>query len=150
MAVAARADGVHIGPDDMTPEDARVLLGPDAIMGVSIKSVAAAEAAPSRVVQLCGRRRRLHDALEGTGESPRSGKRKGLRALPLELRRRAPKVPASVSFFFMPPMRAAVRWPPAPTVSQSSRRCHSPGDCGRCGPPVLRPLVDGMLAKRGT
>src|SRR5579863_2774817 len=44
VALAAGADGVHIGPDDMAPEDARRLLGPAAIIGVSIKTVAAAEA----------------------------------------------------------------------------------------------------------
>ena len=54
VALAARADGVHIGPDDMTPEDARALLGPDAIIGVSIKSVAAAEAAPIGLVDYAG------------------------------------------------------------------------------------------------
>jgi thiamine-phosphate pyrophosphorylase len=46
VALAAGADGVHVGQDDMTPEDARRLLGPDAIIGLSIKSVAQAEAAP--------------------------------------------------------------------------------------------------------
>src|ERR1700757_436251 len=46
VALAARADGVHVGPDDMAPADARVLLGPEAIIGVSIKNTAAAEAAP--------------------------------------------------------------------------------------------------------
>src|SRR5215207_4906036 len=46
VALAARADGVHVGQTDMTAEDARRLLGPDAIIGLSIKSVAQAEAAP--------------------------------------------------------------------------------------------------------
>jgi thiamine-phosphate pyrophosphorylase len=35
VALAAKADGVHLGQDDMTAEDARRLLGPDAIIGVS-------------------------------------------------------------------------------------------------------------------
>src|SRR5271163_4838799 len=38
VALAAKADGVHIGPDDMAVEDARRLLGADAIIGLSIKS----------------------------------------------------------------------------------------------------------------
>jgi thiamine-phosphate pyrophosphorylase len=46
VALAAGADGVHIGQNDMTAEDARRLLGPDAVIGLSIKSVAQAEAAP--------------------------------------------------------------------------------------------------------
>ena len=39
VALAALADGVHIGPDDMAVEDARRLLGPNAIIGFSIKTV---------------------------------------------------------------------------------------------------------------
>jgi thiamine-phosphate pyrophosphorylase len=46
VALAAGADGVHIGQDDMAVADARALLGPQAIIGLSIKTVAQAEAAP--------------------------------------------------------------------------------------------------------
>lgn len=46
VALAAEADGVHVGQDDMAAEDARALLGPDAIIGLSIKTPAEAEAAP--------------------------------------------------------------------------------------------------------
>lgn len=46
VALAAEADGVHIGQDDMAAADARLLLGRTAIIGLSIKSVAQAEAAP--------------------------------------------------------------------------------------------------------
>jgi len=35
MALALRADGVHLGQDDLPPEAARKLLGPDAIIGYS-------------------------------------------------------------------------------------------------------------------
>jgi thiamine-phosphate pyrophosphorylase len=46
VALAAGADGVHVGQTDMAVEDARRLLGPDAIIGLSIKTAAQAEAAP--------------------------------------------------------------------------------------------------------
>lgn len=46
VALAADADGVHIGQDDMDPADARRLLGRDAIIGLSIKTVEQAKAAP--------------------------------------------------------------------------------------------------------
>ena len=46
VALAAQADGVHVGQDDMRVEDARRLLGPTAIVGLSIKTVAQANAAP--------------------------------------------------------------------------------------------------------
>jgi hydroxymethylpyrimidine kinase/phosphomethylpyrimidine kinase/thiamine-phosphate diphosphorylase len=47
VALASEADGVHLGPDDMPPADARRLLGPDRLVGVSVGTLAeAAEAAP--------------------------------------------------------------------------------------------------------
>jgi len=46
VALAAQADGVHIGQDDMAPQDARLLLGRTAIIGLSLQSVAHAQAAP--------------------------------------------------------------------------------------------------------
>ena len=54
VALAARADGVHLGPDDMAAEDARALLGPDAIIGLSIKSVEEAATAPIECVDYAG------------------------------------------------------------------------------------------------
>jgi thiamine-phosphate pyrophosphorylase len=38
VALAARADGVHIGQSDMDCGDARALLGPDAIVGLSVET----------------------------------------------------------------------------------------------------------------
>ena len=46
VALAAEADGVHIGQDDMSPADARLLLGRTAIIGLSIKTIEQAQAAP--------------------------------------------------------------------------------------------------------
>jgi thiamine-phosphate pyrophosphorylase len=46
VALAAEADGVHIGQDDISAADARLLLGRTAIIGLSIKTVQQAEAAP--------------------------------------------------------------------------------------------------------
>lgn len=46
IALAAEADGVHIGQDDMSPADARRLLGHDAIIGLSVKTIAQAKTAP--------------------------------------------------------------------------------------------------------
>jgi thiamine-phosphate pyrophosphorylase len=46
VALAAAADGVHVGQEDMRVEDARRLLGPKAIIGLSIKTVTQANAAP--------------------------------------------------------------------------------------------------------
>ena len=46
VALAAEADGVHIGQDDIAPADARLLLGRSAIVGLSVKTVEQAKAAP--------------------------------------------------------------------------------------------------------
>ena len=54
VALAAGADGVHVGQDDMAVEDARRLLGPGAIIGLSIKTVAEAEAAPVDLIDYIG------------------------------------------------------------------------------------------------
>ncbi|HEX4945880.1 MAG TPA: thiamine phosphate synthase [Blastocatellia bacterium] len=45
VAMAADADGVHLGQDDLTVAEARALLGPDKIIGISTHSLAQAEAA---------------------------------------------------------------------------------------------------------
>jgi thiamine-phosphate pyrophosphorylase len=46
VALAADADGVHLGHDDMTIEDARLLLGTNAIIGLSVKTHDQAARAP--------------------------------------------------------------------------------------------------------
>jgi thiamine-phosphate pyrophosphorylase len=46
VAFAAGADGVHLGQDDMAVEDARRLLGPHAVIGLSIKTPEQAARAP--------------------------------------------------------------------------------------------------------
>lgn len=40
VALAVDADGVHVGQSDMHPADARALLGPDRILGLSITELA--------------------------------------------------------------------------------------------------------------
>jgi thiamine-phosphate pyrophosphorylase len=54
VALASGADGVHVGQEDMAVADARRLLGPDAIIGLSIKTVAQAEAAPIDLLDYVG------------------------------------------------------------------------------------------------
>ena len=46
VALAAGADGVHVGQDDMVVADARRLLGERAIIGLSVKTSAQAREAP--------------------------------------------------------------------------------------------------------
>ncbi len=46
VALASKADGVHLGQQDMRVKDARGLLGQNAIIGISIKTIKEAEACP--------------------------------------------------------------------------------------------------------
>jgi thiamine-phosphate diphosphorylase len=39
VALASDADGVHLGPEDMDPETARIILGPTKIIGASVSTV---------------------------------------------------------------------------------------------------------------
>ena len=54
VALAAGCDGVHVGQEDMAAEDARRLLGPGAIIGLSIKTAAQAAAAPLDLIDYAG------------------------------------------------------------------------------------------------
>jgi len=46
VALVCDADGVHLGQQDMPISDARTLLGPEAIIGISIKTIEEAKACP--------------------------------------------------------------------------------------------------------
>lgn len=54
VALAAGADGVHVGQTDMAPDDVRRLLGPDPIVGLTVRSMAEAEAVPVDLVDYVG------------------------------------------------------------------------------------------------
>ena len=54
VALAVDADGVHIGQSDMSYEDARRLLGPDKIIGLSVESFEDIEAANALDVDYVG------------------------------------------------------------------------------------------------
>jgi thiamine-phosphate pyrophosphorylase len=50
VAMAAGADGVHLGQSDMHPADARKLMGENAIIGLSIKTIQDAKSAPVETI----------------------------------------------------------------------------------------------------
>jgi thiamine-phosphate pyrophosphorylase len=54
VAREAGADGVHLGQDDMGVEQARNILGPVPFIGLSIKTVAQAQAAPLGILDYVG------------------------------------------------------------------------------------------------
>ncbi len=91
VALAAGADGVHVGQDDMAVEDARRLLGPDAIIGLSIKTEAQAEAAPVDLLDYVGIGGVFVTASKDNPDPPIGVA--GLARIVAVFRRRAPKLP---------------------------------------------------------
>jgi thiamine-phosphate pyrophosphorylase len=54
VALAAGADGVHVGQEDMAVEEARRMLGPAPFIGLSIRTAAQAAAAPLALLDYVG------------------------------------------------------------------------------------------------
>jgi thiamine-phosphate pyrophosphorylase len=146
VALAARADGVHVGPDDMAPEDARALLGPDAIIGVSIKSVAAAQAVPVGVFDYAGVGG-VYATLSKEQDNPPIGP-EGFARIAAVLRGRAPTVPVVGIAGIDAGNTAAVIAAGADGVAVISALSLAPDPAAAAR--ALREVVDGMLAKRGT
>jgi thiamine-phosphate pyrophosphorylase len=91
VALAAGADGVHIGWDDMAAEDARRLLGPNAIIGLSINSLERAQAAPVGLLNYFGVGG-VYTTLSKQQKNKPIGV-EGLARIVAVLRTRAPKLP---------------------------------------------------------
>src|SRR5689334_13453729 len=53
-AIAIGADGIHIGQEDMDARTARNLIGPDMILGLSVETLALAEAVDPMLVDYVG------------------------------------------------------------------------------------------------
>src|SRR5258708_11705932 len=54
VALAAQAEGVHVGQEDMAVEEARRLLGPAPFIGLSIRTIEHAAAAPLALLDYVG------------------------------------------------------------------------------------------------
>jgi len=146
VALAATAHGVHVGPDDMTPDDARRLLGPDAIIGLSIKSVAEAEAAPIGLIDYAGVGG-VYVTLSKEQKTPPIGT-DGFARVANALRRRAPTLPIVGIAGIDVGNAGAVIAAGADGVAVISALSGSRDVAAVAR--MLREIVDGMLAKRGT
>ena len=146
VALAAFADGVHIGPDDIAAEDARRLLGLNAIIGVSVKSVEAAEAAPVGLIDYAGVGG-VYATLSKEQKDPPIGT-EGLSGIAGALRRRAPNLPIAGIAGIDASNAAAVIAAGADGVAVISALTLAPDPAATAR--TLREIVDGMLAKRGT
>jgi thiamine-phosphate pyrophosphorylase len=146
VALAADADGVHIGPDDMAPDDARALLGADAIIGISVKSVAAAEVVPIGAVDYAGVGG-VYATLSKEQTAPPMGP-EGLARIAAVLRRRAPHFPIVGIAGIDAANAAAVIAAGADGVAIISALSLAPDPAAAAR--TLREIVDGMVGKRGT
>ena len=146
VALAAGADGVHLGPEDLAIDDARRLLGADAIIGTSIKSVAAAEAAPVDLVDYAG----IGGVFATLSKEQKSAPigPDGFARIAAALRRRAPALPVCGIAGIDAGNAGAVIAAGADGVAVISALSAASDPAAAAG--ALREIVDAMLAKRGT
>jgi thiamine-phosphate pyrophosphorylase len=146
VALAAEADGVHVGPDDIAVADARALLGPDAIIGLSVKTVAAAETAPVELIDYAGVGG-VYATLSKDQKSAPIGT-EGFARVAAILRRRALALPICGIAGIDAGNAAAVIGAGADGVAVISAL--SLADDPAAAARGLREVVDAMLAKRGS
>jgi thiamine-phosphate pyrophosphorylase len=146
VALVVGADGVHVGPDDMTAEDARALLGPDAIIGLSIKTVDQAAAAPVELIDYAGIGGVYATASKEQTSAPIGPE--GFARVAEVLRHRAPHLPLCGIAGIDAGNAAAVIAAGADGVAVISALSLNPDPAVAAR--GLRDIVDAMLAKRGT
>jgi len=145
VALAAGADGVHVGQDDMAVEDARKILGRGAIIGLSVKTVDEANAAPVELLDYVG----SGGVYVTTSKQQKSAPigTAGLARVIAALHARAPKLPvcgiAGIDAGNAAPVIAAG----ANGVAVISALSLAPDPAAAAR--ILRGIVDATLAKRG-
>ena len=145
VALAAGADGVHLGPDDMAIEDARAILGRDAIIGASIKSVEAANAVPVGLIDYVGSGG-VYATLSKQQKSEPIGPQ-GLARIIAALHARAPGLPVAGIAGIDAGNAAAVIDAGADGIAVISALSLTPDPAAAAR--NLRGIVDAALAKRG-
>lgn len=91
VALAAECAGVHVGVDDMPVDDARRLMGPEAIIGRTVRSVAEPESFPAALADYASIGAVFATASKHNSEPPIG--LEGLRTLAQRLAARAPGLP---------------------------------------------------------
>jgi thiamine-phosphate pyrophosphorylase len=146
VAMADGADGVHLGQDDMAVEDARRLLGPKAIIGLSIKSVGEAEAARLDLINYVGTGGVYATSSKQQKNAPIGPD--GLARILATLRQRAPDMPVCGIAGIDASNAAEVIAAGADGIAVISALSLAPDP--EAAARELRGIVDVMLAKRGT
>jgi thiamine-phosphate pyrophosphorylase len=144
VALAAGADGVHLGQDDMAAADARALLGPDAIIGLSVSNLDEAAAAPVKLIDYVGIGG-VYATASKQQKSPPIGP-EGFARVACALRARAPGLPAVGIAGIEASNAAAVIAAGADGIAVISALSFAPDPAAAAR--TLREIVDAMLAKR--
>jgi len=144
VALAAGADGVHVGQEDMTVEDARRLLPAGAVVGLSIKTVAQAQAAPIDLLDYVGIGGVFATSSKNNPDPPIGVD--GLRRIADVFRHRAPKLPlCAIAGIDASNAGAAVAaGVDGVAVISALSLAPNPPDAAR----ELRAIVDAALAER--
>jgi thiamine-phosphate pyrophosphorylase len=150
VALAVGADGVHLGQDDMAVADARRLLGAAAIVGLSVKNVSEAQAAPVELIDYVGSGG-VYATLSKQQKNAPIGP-EGLKRIIAVLRERArpqnKELPVCGIAGIDANNAAAVIAAGADGVAVISALSLNPDPAAAAR--GLRQVVDAMLAKRGT
>jgi len=145
VALAAKANGVHIGWDDIAPVDARLLLGSKAIIGLSIKTLQQAQDAPLEhldYVCIGG----VYETMSKDNPDPPIGA-EGLRAIAAAIRKRAPHMPVAAIAGIDEGNAADTIAAGADGVAVISALSMAPDP--KAAAQSLRKVIDAALAKRG-
>jgi thiamine-phosphate pyrophosphorylase len=145
VALAAKANGVHIGWDDIAPADARLLLGSSAIIGLSIKTLQQAQDAPLEhlnYVCIGG----VYETISKDNPDPPIGA-DGLRAIVAAIRKRAPQMPVGAIAGIDESNAASTIAAGADGVAVISALSMSPDP--KAAAQSLRKVIDAARAKRG-
>ena len=149
VALAAAADGVHLGQNDMAVADARRLLGPGPIIGLSVKNVGEADTAPIELIDYVGSGG-VYVTLSKQQKNPPIGP-EGLARIIAVLRRRARQLNKELPVCGIAGIDAnnagAVIAAGAEGVAVISALSLDPDPAAAAR--ALRQVVDAMLAKRG-
>jgi len=146
VALAIGADGVHVGQTDMEAADARALLGPKAIIGLSLKSLDDIAAAPIELLDYVA----IGGAYATTSKETKTRPvgLDGFKARVAAMRARAPHMPIVAIAGIDAGNAAGIIDAGVDGVSVISA-LSKPADSAAAAR-ELRAVVDAALAKRGT
>ena len=144
VALACGADGVHLGQTDMAVEDARRLLGSEAVIGLSVKTREQADAAPTDLIDYVGIGGVFATTSKDNPDPPIGTD--GLARIAATLRRRAPGLPlcAIAGIDAGNAARTIAAGADGIAVISALSLQHDPQEAAR----KLRAIVDDALAQR--